>query len=293
MKDIENINNISSNSSSSKEDENKDEVNSIKNMDFNKNFFGNEEIKDNIINKKEEEKKLSDSVKSIENRKSNTDTSSDFDDDEDSFELIRKESSKSFLTNSSDSFDDDVKQSKNNNPNINNSGQKNINNLSVRDYQCENNINQEKNLISGASNTKPEKNDSLFKIFEDNNKNWKIKKNGKYMTDKLTAFKLFETLYYILRENKNKLNDYTITHQDEPLKYSTFELFMKLIEFFKIKQNEINAKALKQNLQTQIKFNQNQIQYQSQNQYYNPVINYMFGGNINLNNNPDSFGFNV
>ena len=292
MKDIENINNISSNSSGSKEDENKDEVNSIKNMDFNKNFFGNDEIKDNIINKKEEEKKLSDSVKSIENRKSNTDTSSDFDDDEDSFELIRKESSKSFLTNSSDSFDDDVKQSKNNNPNINNSGQKNINNLSVRDYQCENNINQEKNLISGASNTKPEKNDSLFKIFEDNNKNWKIKKNGKYMTDKLTAFKLFETLYYILRENKNKLNDYTITHQDEPLKYSTFELFMKLIEFFKIKQNEINAKALKQNLQTQIKFNQNQIQYQSQNQYYNPVINYMFGGNINLNNNPDSFGFN-
>lgn len=293
MKDIENINNISSNSSSSKEDENKDEVNSIKNMDFNKNFFGNDEIKDNIINKKEEEKKLSDSVKSIENRKSNTDTSSDFDDDEDSFELIRKESSKSFLTNSSDSFDDDVKQSKNNNPNINNSGQKNINNLSVRDYQCENNINQEKNLISGASNTKPEKNDSLFKIFEDNNKNWKIKKNGNDMTDKLTAFKLFETLYYILRENKNKLNDYTITHQDEPLKYSTFELFMKLIEFFKIKQNEINAKALKQNLQTQIKFNQNQIQYQSQNQYYNPVINYMFGGNINLNNNPDSFGFNV
>lgn len=292
MKDIENINNISSNSSSSKEDENKDEVNSIKNMDFNKNFFGNDEIKDNIINKKEEEKKLSDSVKSIENRKSNTDTSSDFDDDEDSFELIRKESSKSFLTNSSDSFDDDVKQSKNNNPNINSSGQKNINNLSVRDYQCENNINQEKNLISGASNTKPEKNDSLFKIFEDNNKNWKIKKNGKYMTDKLTAFKLFETLYYILRENKNKLNDYIITHQDEPLKYSTFELFMKLIEFFKIKQNEINAKALKQNLQTQIKFNQNQIQYQSQNQYYNPVINYMFGGNINLNNNPDSFGFN-
>lgn len=293
MKDIENINNISSNSSSSKEDENKDEVNSIKNMDFNKNFFGNDEIKDNIINKKEEEKKLSDSVKSIENRKSNTDTSSDFDDDEDSFELIRKESSKSFLTNSSDSFDDDVKQSKKNNPNINNSGQKNINNLSVRDYQCENNINQEKNLISGASNTKPEKNDSLFKIFEDNNKNWKIKKNGNDMTDKLTAFKLFETLYYILRENKNKLNDYTITHQDEPLKYSTFELFMKLIEFFKIKQNEINAKALKQNLQTQIKFNQNQIQYQSQNQYYNPVINYMFGGNINLNNNPDSFGFNV
>ena len=293
MKDIENINNVSSNSSSSKEDENKDEVNSIKNMDFNKNFFGNDEIKDNIINKKEEEKKLSDSVKSIENRKSNTDTSSDFDDDEDSFELIRKESSKSFLTNSSDSFDDDVKQSKNNNPNINNSGQKNINNLSVRDYQCENNINQEKNLISGASNTKPEKNDSLFKIFEDNNKNWKIKKNGNDMTDKLTAFKLFETLYYILRENKNKLNDYTITHQDEPLKYSTFELFMKLIEFFKIKQNEINAKALKQNLQTQIKFNQNQIQYQSQNQYYNPVINYMFGGNINLNNNPDSFGFNV
>lgn len=292
MKDIENINNISSNSSSSKEDENKDEVNSIKNMDFNKNFFGNDEIKDNIINKKEEEKKLSDSVKSIENRKSNTDTSSDFDDDEDSFELIRKESSKSFLTNSSDSFDDDVKQSKNNNPNINSSGQKNINNLSVRDYQCENNINQEKNLISGASNTKPEKNDSLFKIFEDNNKNWKIKKNGNDMTDKLTAFKLFETLYYILRENKNKLNDYTITHQDEPLKYSTFELFMKLIEFFKIKQNEINAKALKQNLQTQIKFNQNQIQYQSQNQYYNPVINYMFGGNINLNNNPDSFGFN-
>ena len=292
MKDIENINNVSSNSSSSKEDENKDEVNSIKNMDFNKNFFGNDEIKDNIINKKEEEKKLSDSVKSIENRKSNTDTSSDFDDDEDSFELIRKESSKSFLTNSSDSFDDDVKQSKKNNPNINSSGQKNINNLSVRDYQCENNINQEKNLISGASNTKPEKNDSLFKIFEDNNKNWKIKKNGKYMTDKLTAFKLFETLYYILRENKNKLNDYTITHQDEPLKYSTFELFMKLIEFFKIKQNEINAKALKQNLQTQIKFNQNQIQYQSQNQYYNPVINYMFGGNINLNNNPDSFGFN-
>ncbi len=292
MKDIENINNISSNSSSSKEDENKDEVNSIKNMDFNKNFFGNDEIKDNIINKKEEEKKLSDSVKSIENRKSNTDTSSDFDDDEDSFELIRKESSKSFLTNSSDSFDDDVKQSKNNNPNINNSGQKNINNLSVRDYQCENNINQEKNLISGASNTKPEKNDSLFKIFEDNNKTWKIKKNGNDMTDKLTAFKLFETLYYILRENKNKLNDYTITHQDEPLKYSTFELFMKLIEFFKIKQNEINAKALKQNLQTQIKFNQNQIQYQSQNQYYNPVINYMFGGNINLNNNPDSFGFN-
>lgn len=292
MKDNENINNISSNSSSSKEDENKDEVNSIKNMDFNKNFFGNDEIKDNIINKKEEEKKLSDSVKSIENRKSNTDTSSDFDDDEDSFELIRKESSKSFLTNSSDSFDDDVKQSKNNNPNINSSGQKNINNLSVRDYQCENNINQEKNLISGASNTKPEKNDSLFKIFEDNNKNWKIKKNGKYMTDKLTAFKLFETLYYILRENKNKLNDYIITHQDEPLKYSTFELFMKLIEFFKIKQNEINAKALKQNLQTQIKFNQNQIQYQSQNQYYNPVINYMFGGNINLNNNPDSFGFN-
>ena len=293
MKDIENINNISSNSSSSKEDENKDEVNSIKNMDFNKNFFGNDEIKDNIINKKEEEKKLSDSVKSIENRKSNTDTSSDFDDDEDSFELIRKESSKSFLANSSDSFDDDVKQSKNNNPNINSSGQKNINNLSVRDYQCENNINQEKNLISGASNTKPEKNDSLFKIFEDNNKNWKIKKNGNDMTDKLTAFKLFETLYYILRENKNKLNDYTITHQDEPLKYSTFELFMKLIEFFKIKQNEINAKALKQNLQTQIKFNQNQIQYQSQNQYYNPVINYMFGGNINLNNNPDSFGFNV
>jgi len=293
MKDIENINNISSNSSSSKEDENKDEVNSIKNMDFNKNFFGNDEIKDNIINKKEEEKKLSDSVKSIENRKSNTDTSSDFDDDEDSFELIRKESSKSFLTNSSDSFDDDVKQSKNNNPNINSSGQKNINNLSVRDYQCENNINQEKNLISGASNTKPEKNDSLFKIFEDNNKNWKIKKNDNDMTDKLTAFKLFETLYYILRENKNKLNDYTITHQDEPLKYSTFELFMKLIEFFKIKQNEINAKALKQNLQTQIKFNQNQIQYQSQNQYYNPVINYMFGGNINLNNNPDSFGFNV
>ena len=293
MKDIENINNISSNSSSSKEDENKDEVNSIKNMDFNKNFFGNDEIKDNIINKKEEEKKLSDSVKSIENRKSNTDTSSDFDDDEDSFELIRKESSKSFLTNSSDSFDDDVKQSKKNNPNINNSGQKNINNLSVRDYQCENNINQEKNLISGASNTKPEKNDSLFKIFEDNNKNWKIKKNGNDMTDKLTAFKLFETLYYILRENKNKLNDYTITHQDEPLKYSTFELFMKLIEFFKIKQNEINAKALRQNLQTQIKFNQNQIQYQSQNQYYNPVINYMFGGNINLNNNPDSFGFNV
>ena len=293
MKDIENINNVSSNSSSSKEDENKDEVNSIKNMDFNKNFFGNDEIKDNIINKKEEEKKLSDSVKSIENRKSNTDTSSDFDDDEDSFELIRKESSKSFLTNSSDSFDDDVKQSKNNNPNINSSGQKNINNLSVRDYQCENNINQEKNLISGASNTKPEKNDSLFKIFEDNNKNWKIKKNGNDMTDKLTAFKLFETLYYILRENKNKLNDYTITHQDEPLKYSTFELFMKLIEFFKIKQNEINAKALKQNLQTQIKFNQNQIQYQSQNQYYNPVINYMFGGNINLNNNPDSFGFNV
>ena len=292
MKDIENINNISSNSSSSKEDENKDEVNSIKNMDFNKNFFGNDEIKDNIINKKEEEKKLSDSVKSIENRKSNTDTSSDFDDDEDSFELIRKESSKSFLTNSSDSFDDDVKQSKKNNPNINNSGQKNINNLSVRDYQCENNINQEKNLISGASNTKPEKNDSLFKIFEDNNKNWKIKKNGNDMTDKLTAFKLFETLYYILRENKNKLNDYTITHQDEPLKYSTFELFMKLIEFFKIKQNEINAKALRQNLQTQIKFNQNQIQYQSQNQYYNPVINYMFGGNINLNNNPDSFGFN-
>ena len=293
MKDIENINNISSNSSSSKEDENKDEVNSIKNMDFNKNFFGNDEIKDNIINKKEEEKKLSDSVKSIENRKSNTDTSSDFDDDEDSFELIRKESSKSFLTNSSDSFDDDVKQSKKNNPNINSSGQKNINNLSVRDYQCENNINQEKNLISGASNTKPEKNDSLFKIFEDNNKNWKIKKNGNDMTDKLTAFKLFETLYYILRENKNKLNDYTITHQDEPLKYSTFELFMKLIEFFKIKQNEINAKALRQNLQTQIKFNQNQIQYQSQNQYYNPVINYMFGGNINLNNNPDSFGFNV
>ena len=293
MKDIENMNNISSNSSSSKEDENKDEVNSIKNMDFNKNFFGNDEIKDNIINKKEEEKKLSDSVKSIENRKSNTDTSSDFDDDEDSFELIRKESSKSFLTNSSDSFDDDVKQSKKNNPNINSSGQKNINNLSVRDYQCENNINQEKNLISGASNTKPEKNDSLFKIFEDNNKNWKIKKNGNDMTDKLTAFKLFETLYYILRENKNKLNDYTITHQDEPLKYSTFELFMKLIEFFKIKQNEINAKALKQNLQTQIKFNQNQIQYQSQNQYYNPVINYMFGGNINLNNNPDSFGFNV
>ena len=293
MKDIENINNISSNSSGSKEDENKDEVNSIKNMDFNKNFFGNDEIKDNIINKKEEEKKLSDSVKSIENRKSNTDTSSDFDDDEDSFELIRKESSKSFLTNSSDSFDDDVKQSKKNNPNINSSGQKNINNLSVRDYQCENNINQEKNLISGASNTKPEKNDSLFKIFEDNNKNWKIKKNGNDMTDKLTAFKLFETLYYILRENKNKLNDYTITHQDEPLKYSTFELFMKLIEFFKIKQNEINAKALKQNLQTQIKFNQNQIQYQSQNQYYNPVINYMFGGNINLNNNPDSFGFNV
>jgi hypothetical protein len=292
MKDIENINNISSNSSSSKEDENKDEVNSIKNMDFNKNFFGNDEIKDNIINKKEEEKKLSDNVKSIENRKSNTDTSSDFDDDEDSFELIRKESSNSFLANSSDSFDDDVKQSKNNNPNINNSGQKNINNLSVRDYQCENNINQEKNLISGASNTKPEKNDSLFKIFEDNNKNWKIKKNGNDMTDKLTAFKLFETLYYILRENKNKLNDYTITHQDEPLKYSTFELFMKLIEFFKIKQNEINAKALKQNLQTQIKFNQNQIQYQSQNQYYNPVINYMFGGNINLNNNPDSFGFN-
>lgn len=292
MKDIENMNNISSNSSSSKEDENKDEVNSIKNMDFNKNFFGNDEIKDNIINKKEEEKKLSDSVKSIENRKSNTDTSSDFDDDEDSFELIRKESSKSFLSNSSDSFDDDVKQSKNNNPNINSSGQKNINNLSVRDYQCENNINQEKNLISGASNTKPEKNDSLFKIFEDNNKNWKIKKNGNDMTDKLTAFKLFETLYYILRENKNKLNDYTITHQDEPLKYSTFELFMKLIEFFKIKQNEINAKALKQNLQTQIKFNQNQIQYQSQNQYYNPVINYMFGGNINLNNNPDSFGFN-
>lgn len=292
MKDIENINNISSNSSSSKEDENKDEVNSIKNMDFNKNFFGNDEIKDNIINKKEEEKKLSDSVKSIENRKSNIDTSSDFDDDEDSFELIRKESSKSFLTNSSDSFDDDVKQSKKNNPNINNSGQKNINNLSVRDYQCENNINQEKNLISGASNTKPEKNDSLFKIFEDNNKNWKIKKNGNDMTDKLTAFKLFETLYYILRENKNKLNDYIITHQDEPLKYSTFELFMKLIEFFKIKQNEINAKALKQNLQTQIKFNQNQIQYQSQNQYYNPVINYMFGGNINLNNNPDSFGFN-
>ena len=292
MKDIENMNNISSNSSSSKEDENKDEVNSIKNMDFNKNFFGNDEIKDNIINKKEEEKKLSDSVKSIENRKSNTDTSSDFDDDEDSFELIRKESSKSFLTNSSVSFDDDVKQSKNNNPNINNSGQKNINNLSVRDYQCENNINQEKNLISGASNTKPEKNDSLFKIFEDNNKNWKIKKNGNDMTDKLTAFKLFETLYYILRENKNKLNDYIITHQDEPLKYSTFELFMKLIEFFKIKQNEINAKALKQNLQTQIKFNQNQIQYQSQNQYYNPVINYMFGGNINLNNNPDSFGFN-
>jgi len=293
MKDIENINNISSNSSSSKEDENKDEVNSIKNMDFNKNFFGNDEIKDNIINKKEEEKKLSDSVKSIENRKSNTDTSSDFDDDEDSFELIRKESSKSFLTNSSDSFDDDVKQSKNNNPNINNSGQKNINNLSVRDYQCENNINQEKNLISGASNTKPEKNDSLFKIFEDNNKNWKIKKNGNDMTDKLTAFKLFETLYYILRENKNKLNDYIITHQNELLKYSTFELFMKLIEFFKIKQNEINAKALRQNLQTQIKFNQNQIQYQSQNQYYNPVINYMFGGNINLNNNPDSFGFNV
>ena len=292
MKDIENINNISSNSSSSKEDENKDEVNSIKNMDFNKNFFGNDEIKDNIINKKEEEKKLSDSVKSIENRKSNTDTSSDFDDDEDSFELIRKESSNSFLANSSDSFDDDVKQSKNNNPNINSSSQKNINNLSVRDYQCENNINQEKNLISGASNTKPEKNDSLFKIFEDNNKNWKIKKNGNDMTDKLTAFKLFETLYYILRENKNKLNDYTITHQDEPLKYSTFELFMKLIEFFKIKQNEINAKALKQNLQTQIKFNQNQIQYQSQNQYYNPVINYMFGGNINLNNNPDSFGFN-
>ena len=293
MKDIESMNNISSNSSSSKEDENKDEVNSIKNMDFNKNFFGNDEIKDNIINKKEEEKKLSDSVKSIENRKSNTDTSSDFDDDEDSFELIRKESSKSFLTNSSDSFDDDVKQSKKNNPNINSSGQKNINNLSVRDYQCENNINQEKNLISGASNTKPEKNDSLFKIFEDNNKNWKIKKNDNDMTDKLTAFKLFETLYYILRENKNKLNDYTITHQDEPLKYSTFELFMKLIEFFKIKQNEINAKALKQNLQTQIKFNQNQIQYQSQNQYYNPVINYMFGGNINLNNNPDSFGFNV
>lgn len=292
MKDIENMNNISSNSSSSKEDENKDEVNSIKNMDFNKNFFGNDEIKDNIINKKEEEKKLSNSVKSIENRKSNTDTSSDFDDDEDSFELIRKESSKSFLTNSSDSFDDDVKQSKNNNPNINSSGQKNINNLSVRDYQCENNINQEKNLISGASNTKPEKNDSLFKIFEDNNKNWKIKKNDNDMTDKLTAFKLFETLYYILRENKNKLNDYTITHQDEPLKYSTFELFMKLIEFFKIKQNEINAKALRQNLQTQIKFNQNQIQYQSQNQYYNPVINYMFGGNINLNNNPDSFGFN-
>ena len=292
MKDIENMNNVSSNSSSSKEDENKDEVNSIKNMDFNKNFFGNDEIKDNIINKKEEEKKLSDSVKSIENRKSNTDTSSDFDDDEDSFELIRKESSKSFLTNSSDSFDDDVKQSKKNNPNINSSGQKNINNLSVRDYQCENNINQEKNLISGASNTKPEKNDSLFKIFEDNNKNWKIKKNGIDMTDKLTAFKLFETLYYILRENKNKLNDYNITHQNEHLKYSTFELFMKLIEFFKIKQNEINAKALKQNLQTQIKFNQNQIQYQSQNQYYNPVINYMFGGNINLNNNPDSFGFN-
>ena len=292
MKDIENINNISSNSSGSKEDENKDEVNSIKNMDFNKNFFGNDEIKDNIINKKEEEKKLSDSVKSIENRKSNTDTSSDFDDDEDSFELIRKESSKSFLTNSSDSFDDDVKQSKNNNPNINSSGQKNINNLSVRDYQCENNINQEKNLISGASNTKPEKNDSLFKIFEDNNKNWKIKKNGNDMTDKLTAFKLFETLYYILRENKNKLNDYIIKHQNERLKYSTFELFMKLIEFFKIKQNEINAKALRQNLQTQIKFNQNQIQYQSQNQYYNPVINYMFGGNINLNNNPDSFGFN-
>lgn len=292
MKDIENMNNISSNSSSSKEDENKDEVNSIKNMDFNKNFFGNDEIKDNIINKKEEEKKLSDSVKSIENRKSNTDTSSDFDDDEDSFELIRKESSKSFLTNSSDSFDDDVKQSKKNNPNINSSGQKNINNLSVRDYQCENNINQEKNLISGASNTKPEKNDSLFKIFEDNNKNWKIFQNDNVMADKLTAFKLFETLYYILRENKNKLNDYTITHQDEPLKYSTFELFMKLIEFFKIKQNEINAKALKQNLQTQIKFNQNQIQYQSQNQYYNPVINYMFGGNINLNNNPDSFGFN-
>lgn len=290
MKDIENMNNISSNSSSSKEDGNKDEVNSIKNMDFNKNFFGNDEIKDNIINKKEEEKKLSDSVKSIENRKSNTDTSSDFDDDEDSFELIRKESSKSFLTNSSDSFDDDVKQSKNNNPNINSSGQKNINNLSVRDYQCENNINQEKNLISGASNTKPEKNDSLFKIFEDNNKNWKIKKNDNDMTDKLTAFKLFETLYYILRENKNKLNDYTITHQD--VKYSAFELFMKLIEFFKIKQNEINAKALRQNLQTQIKFNQNQIQYQSQNQYYNPVINYMFGGNINLNNNPDSFGFN-
>ena len=293
MKDIENINNISSNSSSSREDENKDEVNSIKNMDFNKNFFGNDEIKDNIINKKEEEKKLSDSVKSIENRKSNTDTSSDFDDDEDSFELIRKESSKSFLTNSSDSFDDDVKQSKNNNPNINSSGQKNINNLSVRDYQCENNINQEKNLISGASNTKPEKNDSLFKIFEDNNKNWKIKKNGNDMTDKLTAFKLFETLYYILRENKNKLNDYIIKHQNKLLEYSTFELFMKLIEFFKIKQNEINAKALKQNLQTQIKFNQNQIQYQSQNQYYNPVINYMFGGNINLNNNPDSFGFNV
>ena len=293
MKDIENINNISSNSSSSKEDENKDEVNSIKNMDFNKNFFGNDEIKDNIINKKEEEKKLSDSVKSIENRKSNTDTSSDFDDDEDAFELIRKESAKSFLTNSSGSFDGDVKQSKKNNPNINSSGQKNINNLSVRDYQCENNINQEKNLISGASNTKPEKNDSLFKIFEDNNKNWKIKKNGNSMADKLTAFELFETLYYILRENKNKLNDYTITHQDEPLKYSTFELFMKLIEFFKIKQNEINAKALKQNLQTQIKFNQNQIQYQSQNQYYNPVINYMFGGNINLNNNPDSFGFNV
>ena len=98
MKDIENINNISSNSSSSKEDENKDEVNSIKNMDFNKNFFGNDEIKDNIINKKEEEKKLSDSVKSIENRKSNTDTSSDFDDDEDPFELIRKESSNSSIS---------------------------------------------------------------------------------------------------------------------------------------------------------------------------------------------------
>ena len=263
-----------SSSSNSNDDENKDETDSIQNINFNMHFFGDK-------NKNE--------ISQNENQSKNNGNSSN----------EESEHSSNNEEEDDDDFDDDEDEDDSSEEKENQSGNNSLNNQDP-DFNAINELFgitfMNTNLLSNSSMGGQYITKSyLFLIFDffQNKPEWYIKdKNtNNYIAVNLTTLDLFDKLCSLLSNYKfENLIVNLYSHQSNEIsELSTFKLFMNLYEYF----NYQFYKAIKGNLQQNIQqpnmiYNQNQIQVQNND---SNLINFIFGnGNFDPNNCLSGFG---
>ena len=267
-----------SSSSNSNDDENKDETDSIQNINFNMHFFGDK-------NKNE--------ISQNENQSKNNGNSSN----------EESEHSSNNEEEDDDDFDDDEDEDDSSEEKENQSGNNSLNNQDP-DFNAINELFgitfMNTNLLSNSSMGGQYITKSyLFLIFDyyQNKQKWYIKdKNtNNYIAVNLTTLDLFDKLCSLLSNYKfENLIVNLYSHQSNEIsELSTFKLFMNLYDYFNYQFYKQIYKAIKGNLQQNIQqpnmiYNQNQIQVQNND---SNLINFIFGnGNFNPNNCLSGFG---